>query len=149
MIAEAVARPQTGALVLRPQDRYHTRLGCSAGILPAVPRASRPRRGGRGRPPDSRRDGGATRIHCVNLQTVAVLALLCLLVFGQRAQAEEIQGVVTDSSGAVIVGAVIQLRAGDQVVATARTDSKGSYALRIAHEQTSTGGLQLSVSSEG
>jgi hypothetical protein len=32
----------------------------SAGILPAVPRASRPRRGGRGRPPDSRRDGGAT-----------------------------------------------------------------------------------------
>src|ERR1039458_8450154 len=32
----------------------------SAGILPAVPRASWPRRGGRGRPPDSRRDGGAT-----------------------------------------------------------------------------------------
>ncbi len=32
----------------------------NAGILPAVPRASRPRRGGRGRPPDSRRDGGAT-----------------------------------------------------------------------------------------
>src|SRR5208337_3726443 len=32
----------------------------SAGILPAVPRASRPRPGGRGRPPDSRRDGGAT-----------------------------------------------------------------------------------------
>jgi len=32
----------------------------SAGILPAVLRASRPRRGGRGRPPDSRRDGGAT-----------------------------------------------------------------------------------------
>src|SRR5271157_4627889 len=32
----------------------------SAGILPAVPTASRPRRGGRGRPPDSHRDGGAT-----------------------------------------------------------------------------------------
>src|SRR5258706_15506272 len=32
----------------------------SAGILPAVPRASRPRRGGRGRPQDNRRDGGAT-----------------------------------------------------------------------------------------
>src|SRR5438105_13708870 len=29
----------------------------SVGILPAVPRASRPPRGGRGRPPDSRRDG--------------------------------------------------------------------------------------------
>src|SRR5208283_5873145 len=34
----------------------------SAGILPAVPRASRPRRGGRRRPPDSRRDGGATTV---------------------------------------------------------------------------------------
>ena len=32
----------------------------SAGILPAVPRASRPRRGGRGRLPDARRDDGAT-----------------------------------------------------------------------------------------
>jgi len=32
----------------------------SGQALPAVPRASRPRRGGRGRPPDSRRDGGAT-----------------------------------------------------------------------------------------
>src|SRR5260221_2392600 len=32
----------------------------SAGILPACPRASRPRRGGRGRPQDNRRDGGAT-----------------------------------------------------------------------------------------
>src|SRR6266851_1006245 len=35
-------------------------LACSAGILPAVPRVSCPRRGGRGRTPDSRRDGGAT-----------------------------------------------------------------------------------------
>jgi len=33
---------------------------CSAGILPAVPRASRPRRVRAGRPHDSRRDGGAT-----------------------------------------------------------------------------------------
>src|ERR1019366_1568819 len=44
------------------RDRMMTtaRQTSSAGILPAVPRASRPRRGGRGRPPDSRRDGGAT-----------------------------------------------------------------------------------------
>src|SRR5271167_279153 len=33
---------------------------CSAGILPAVARASCPRGRGRGRPHDSRRDGGAT-----------------------------------------------------------------------------------------
>src|ERR1700693_3263294 len=32
----------------------------SAGILPAVSRASRPRRGGRGRPPERRRGGGAS-----------------------------------------------------------------------------------------
>src|SRR5208282_4158758 len=99
MIEGEATRPQTAALVLRPQDRYHTRLGCSAGILrlrsgqalPAVPRAcpepaegaSRPRRGRRGRPPDSRRDGGATRIHCGNLQTVTVLVvLLCLIAAG-------------------------------------------------------------------
>ena len=34
----------------------------SASILPAVPRASRPRKWGRGRPHDSSRDGGATRV---------------------------------------------------------------------------------------
>jgi len=45
----------------------------SAGILPPVPRASRPRRGGRGRPPDSRRDGGATLWWNGTNQAVAVL----------------------------------------------------------------------------
>src|SRR6185312_9630498 len=36
-------------------------LESSAGILPAVPRASRPRRGGRDARRHSRRDGGATK----------------------------------------------------------------------------------------
>jgi len=38
-----------------------SRLESSAGILPAVPRASRPRRGGRHARRHSRRDGGATK----------------------------------------------------------------------------------------
>jgi len=56
----------------------------SAGILPAFPRAcpelaegaSRPRRRGRGRPPDSRRGGGATlRGERAQNHTVTVLAV--------------------------------------------------------------------------
>src|SRR5206468_3343829 len=48
------------ALLLRPGNDCRSAPTSSAGIVPAVPRASRPRRGGRGRPPDSRRDGDAT-----------------------------------------------------------------------------------------
>ena len=53
-------RARTKSYYYRDRMMMTTWKTSSAGILPAVPRASRPRRGERRRPPDSRRDGGAT-----------------------------------------------------------------------------------------
>src|SRR5258708_31063491 len=76
--------------------RVSDRNGCgcrrsSAGILPAVPRASRSRRGGRGRPPDSRRDGGATL--CGTKITMAIFNCSAILF--------DLDGVLVDSTGSV------------------------------------------------
>jgi len=65
------------------------------------------------------------------------------------AQAEEIHGIVTDPSGAVVVGAVVQLWAGDRVIATTKTDSKGSYVVQFEHDQMPAGQGRLSVTAEG
>jgi iron complex outermembrane receptor protein len=75
--------------------------------------------------------------------------MVCLLALGYEAQSEEIHGVVSDPSGAVIGGALVQLRAGDQVIATAGTDDKGNYSVHLEHDRLPAGDLQLSVSAEG
>ncbi len=65
------------------------------------------------------------------------------------AQAREIRGMVTDPSGGVIVGAVVQLWTGNQVIATTMTDDKGSYVVQFEPAQLPPGQVRLSVTAEG
>lgn len=39
-----------------------------------------------------------------------------------QAQSEDVRGVVTDPSGAVIVGASVKLKSGDRMIATTKTE---------------------------
>ena len=85
-------------------------------------------------------------------RTPSVFMLIFLLMacaVSCLAQAEEIRGIVTDPSGAVVVGAVVQLWVGNQVIATTKTDGKGSYAIQFEHEQIPAGQVRLSVTAEG
>lgn len=76
------------------------------------------------------------------------LLLVCVLGAPRRALPEEIRGVVTDPSGAVIQRALVELKIGDRVIAATATDSAGIYALHVEHEQASSG-MKLSVSARG
>jgi iron complex outermembrane receptor protein len=85
-------------------------------------------------------------------RTPSIFILIFLLTGGGvscLAQAREIRGIVTDPSGAVVVGAVVQLWAGNQVIATTKTDGKGSYVVQFEHEQIPHGLVRLSVTAEG
>ncbi len=85
----------------------------------------------------------------MNVQRRLVFILfVCFFAVLVQAQSEDIRGVVTDPSGAVIVGVSVELKSGDRVIATAKTDSQGSYALHVEREQAS-GKLELVVSSAG
>ena len=83
-----------------------------------------------------------------NVFGVVVLAL-CLFVFNRAACAEEVRGVVTDPSGAVISGAVVQVQAAGRIVASGKTDEKGAYVLQIEHQQAAAGALQISITAPG
>ncbi len=76
------------------------------------------------------------------------ILFVCLFAALVQAQSEDIRGVVTDPSGAVIVGASVELKSGDRVIATAKTDSQGSYSFLVEREKAS-GKLELVVSSAG
>jgi len=83
-----------------------------------------------------------------NVFGVVVLAL-CLLVFSRAACAEEVRGVVTDPSGAVISGAVVQVQAAGRIIASGKTDEKGAYVLQIEHQQAVAGDLRINISAPG
>jgi iron complex outermembrane receptor protein len=80
---------------------------------------------------------------------LALILLVYLLGVAVQAQSEEVRGVITDPSGAVIVGASVELRGGDRVIARATTGSQGGYAFHVEHKETSVGKLELTVSSQG
>ena len=85
-------------------------------------------------------------------RTPSVFMLIFLLMacaVSCLAEAEEIRGIVTDPSGAVVVGAAVQLWVGNQVIATTKTDGKGSYVIQFEHEQIPAGQVRLSVTAEG
>jgi iron complex outermembrane receptor protein len=83
-----------------------------------------------------------------NVFRVVVLAL-CLLVFSRAAWPEEVRGVVTDPSGAVISGAVVQVQAAGRIIVSGKTDEKGAYVLQIEHRQAAGSALQISITAPG
>jgi iron complex outermembrane receptor protein len=83
-----------------------------------------------------------------NVFAVFVLTL-CLLGLSGTACSEEVRGVVTDPSGAVISGAVVQVQSAGRVIASGKTDEKGSYVLQIEHQQSVASALQISVTAPG
>jgi len=78
-----------------------------------------------------------------------VLFAACLLALSRAACSEEVRGVVTDPSGAVISGAVVQVHAPGRIIASAKTDEKGAYLLQIEHQQAAAAALQISVTAPG
>jgi iron complex outermembrane receptor protein len=67
----------------------------------------------------------------------------------RAACAEEVHGVVTDPSGAVISGALVQVHAGGRIIASGKTDEKGAYVLQIEHQQATGSALQISATAAG
>jgi iron complex outermembrane receptor protein len=86
-------------------------------------------------------------VKCKTLSVVAIF--ICLLALSYQARAEVVHGVISDPSGAVIAGAVVQLWAGDHLIATAGTDAKGNYSVHLDHDRLPAANLRLSVSAEG
>jgi iron complex outermembrane receptor protein len=80
---------------------------------------------------------------------VVFVSAVCLLALSLPACSEEVRGVVTDPSGAVISGALVQVQSGGRVIASVKTDEKGSYALQIDHQQAVARGLQISITAPG
>jgi iron complex outermembrane receptor protein len=83
-----------------------------------------------------------------NVLGVYALAV-CLLGLSGAAWSEEVRGVVTDPSGAVISGAVVQVQSAGRVIASGKTDEKGAYALQIDHQQAIASALQISITAPG
>ena len=75
--------------------------------------------------------------------------MVCLLALIRPACSEEVHGVVTDPSGAVISGAVVQVQSAGRIIASAKTDEEGVYALQIEHQQAVAGDLQISITAPG
>jgi iron complex outermembrane receptor protein len=81
-----------------------------------------------------------------NDQRIARL-LVCLTALVSVAQAQEIRGIVTDPSGAVVADALVRLSAGDVVVASTKTDRRGNYLISARGQNCSP--CSLTVSAEG
>ncbi len=73
-------------------------------------------------------------------------ALACVLMVACVAQAQEINGTVTDPSGAVIPGAAVRVTSDGKVVADARSDNQGNYSIHLAQDCVS---CRLTVSADG
>lgn len=84
----------------------------------------------------------------LSVRSVFLLAV-CLLALSRAACAEEVRGVVTDPSGAVISGAVVQVQSAGRVIASGKTDEKGAYVLQIEHHQATGSVLQISITAPG
>jgi len=79
-----------------------------------------------------------------------LLALVvCLLGWSGPACCEEVRGVVTDPSGAVISGAIVRVQSAGRMIASAKSDEKGAYALHIEHQEVAVGALQISITAPG
>ena len=78
-----------------------------------------------------------------------LLLAICLLALSRAAWPEEVRGVVTDPSGAVISGAVVQVQAAGRIIASGKTDEKGAYMLQIEQRQAVDGALQISITAAG
>jgi hypothetical protein len=80
-------------------------------------------------------------------RTAAGIVIVCLAwAASVSAQsAASISGIVTDSSGAVVVGATVDAVVVDRVVARATTDEEGRYSLEVPPGSRS----QLRVRAEG
>ena len=83
-----------------------------------------------------------------NVIGVFVLGV-CLLALVRPACSEEVRGVVTDPSGAVISGAVVEVQSAGRIIASAKTDEEGVYTLQVEHQQTVAGNLQIRVTAPG
>ncbi len=79
----------------------------------------------------------------------ALALMVCLLAWSVRAWAEDVRGVVTDPSGAVICGAVVEVQAAGRIIVSGKTDEKGAYVLQIEHQQAAGSALQISISAPG
>jgi len=79
----------------------------------------------------------------------ALALMVCLLAWSVRAWAEEVRGGVTDPSGAVICGAVVEVQAAGRIIASGKTDEKGAYVLQIEYQQAAGSALQISISAPG
>ncbi len=77
------------------------------------------------------------------------LLAMCLLALSRAACSEEVRGVVTDPSGGVISGAVVQVQAAGRIIASGKTDEKGVYVLQIGHQQAAGSALQISITAPG
>jgi iron complex outermembrane recepter protein len=56
----------------------------------------------------------------------------CMLMLLATAETQEIRGIVTDPSGAVVVGATVRLSSGHRQMASITTDSRGQYVFHSA-----------------
>ena len=66
--------------------------------------------------------------------SLRVLSLLIVLVAAATCQAASIRGVVTDTSGAKVTGAVVNLLTEGKVVATAVSTADGSFEILTGNE---------------
>ena len=80
------------------------------------------------------------------LGCVALVLVSCLVVYGQAVSTDQVSGVVSDQTGAVIVGAQVQMKSTDTgLVRTAVTDSRGAYTI----QELPVGPYSLQVSKQG
>jgi hypothetical protein len=80
------------------------------------------------------------------LGCVAVVFVFCFVAYGQAVSTDQVSGVVQDQTGAVIVGAQVQMKSTNTgLVRTAITDARGAYAI----QELPVGPYSLQVSKQG
>jgi iron complex outermembrane receptor protein len=77
-----------------------------------------------------------------------LVLVVCTIACSRPAYSEEVRGIVTDPSGAVISGAIVRVKSSGLVIVSAKTDERGAYALPIGHEEAAQA-LQISISAPG
>ncbi|HTZ72973.1 MAG TPA: carboxypeptidase regulatory-like domain-containing protein [Candidatus Aquilonibacter sp.] len=80
------------------------------------------------------------------LGCVALLSVFCVAVYGQAVSTDQVSGVVQDQTGAIIVGAQVQMKSTNTgLVRNAVTDSRGYYTI----QELPVGPYSLQVSKQG